>query len=100
MPGLLLIATGIGLLVGAFVAHYWGNDAHQAALSTSVGATKALGAPVKPPVAREGQPIFAIPQRMWGKCKCCTYGPSGWSYVIEFPSGTGVVLGDNDVTVR
>lgn len=100
MPGLLFIFTGIGLLVGALVAHYWANDSHKAALSTSVGATKALMRPTKPPCAREGQDVFAVPQRMWGTCKCCTWGPNGWSYVIQFPGGTGVVLGDNDVTVR
>ena len=100
MPGIMFIAIGIGALVGALVTYMMGHDAHHAALKSSVGAmamaTAALNPP-KPPVARVGEPIFALPQRQWGRCECVTLVGNAWRYGVRFNNGKAVALSEKEV---
>lgn len=100
MPGLVFVAIGIGALVGALVTYMMGDSAHRAALKSSVGAMAMASAalnPPKPPVVRVGEPIFALPQRAWGRCECVTRVGDTWRYGIRFKNGQAVALGEKEV---
>lgn len=92
MPGLAFLGIGVGILLALLTTKVFGDGAHKAAMSTNVGML-----PPKPPSARVGKPVFALPQRMWGKCECCKRGANGWQYGVRFPGGTAVVLGEDEV---
>lgn len=100
MPGIMFVAIGIGALVGALVTYLMGDSAHRAALKNSVGAMAMAGAgvkPPKPPVARVGEPVFALPQRAWGRCECVTLVGNTWRYGVRFKNGQAVALGEKEV---
>jgi hypothetical protein len=98
MPGLLFAVLGIGALVGALVTYLMGDSAHRAALKSSVGATATAALPPpKPPVVRVGEPIFALPQRQWGRCECVTLVGDTWRYGVRFKNGQAVALGEKEV---
>jgi len=85
MPVLLFAFTGIGLLVGALVAHYWSHDSHAAAVKAGgVGATAmaALVNPPRPPVAYKGDTVFSLTHCQWGYCVGAVHGPKGWEYNV------------------
>ena len=85
MPGLLLAATGIGLLLGALFANWWGSDSHATAVKTSgvgVGAVSATVNPVRPPVAYKGDTVFSLTHCQWGYCVGAVHGPKGWEYNV------------------
>lgn len=99
MPGLLFVFTGIGLLVGALVAHYWGSDSHAAATKSSVGRviSATVVNPTRPPIAQKGQPLFSLPYCEWGYCVGATHGPKGWRYEVMLPSRRVVTCSEDEV---
>jgi len=85
MPVLLFAFTGIGLLVGALVAHYWSHDSHTEAVKTSgvgAGAVSATVNPVRPPIAYKGDTVFSLTHCQWGYCVGAVHGPKGWEYRV------------------
>jgi len=85
MPGLLLAATGIGLLLGALFANWWGSDSHAAAVRTGyvgAGAVSATVNPVRPPIAYKGDTVFSLTHCQWGYCVGAVHGPKGWEYRV------------------
>jgi len=85
MPGLLLAATGIGLLLGALFANWWGGDSHAAVVKTGyvgIGAVSATVNPVRPPVAYKGDTVFSLTHCQWGYCVGAVHGPQGWEYNV------------------
>lgn len=79
-----------GLLAGAYAL---GARRATKQLAAKVGAT-----PQRPPGHYQGDYVFSLPQRRWGKVECLANAPSGCRYGVRFPSGNAVVLGEHELT--